>query len=148
MYKKLKITLTVLSYSFVLIGCKCDNYFSNSGNKTLESRLFTVECHILPSVIKEEMDIMEVWIDFKDQQNQKVVRGTLQVYPLIGSKDTLKFKSKYASVYSFNFDENCNVEMNLIINYDEEFNGRIVHKEETFSNLKKIKLCRFRPVLH
>lgn len=130
-------------------GCKCDSYFSNSSEKYLEERYFNIECHVVPTVVQTESDKIEITLNYKQMPSQKVVRSTLKILPVVfETGDTLKLLSEYASVYTFNSKKELKSKLNLVLKFDVDSAGVIVSKNLFFEKLKKVRKCRFRPVLH
>ena len=145
----LKYTIIIISISLLLFGCKCDNYFSNSSQKSINEKYFSIECHIVPTVVQTQNDEIEITFNYKSVPFEKVIKSTFKVIPIIyETGDTLNFLSEYASVYKFEAKKELKSKLNLELQFKVDSAGIVISKDLVFKRLNKVSNCRFRPVLH
>lgn len=139
-------TVVLIIFSSIFISCQCDKYYSNSDKKTIEGKLVYIKCRVIPNVISTNPDHLYIYTDFKETIENKIDWESIEIYPII-NKDTLKIDLKYSGRYfKYHSDKYRNKKLILSIKYKLKGNPPI--KEEVYKELERIKLCRWKFVLH
>jgi hypothetical protein len=132
----------------VLNGCKCFYYYSYFKDKvTIKETFFQLESRI-NSYPNDETDQLEIAIYYSDSLPNKIVRGSIKIYPTIGGKDTLKFNYAYASHYYYAFYKKWPEKIDISLFFDVDSLGILTHNSIFLKNLIKHKNCEFKFVPH
>lgn len=144
----MKIITVLFLIITILISCKC-NYFYTNDKQTamLKEKLFSLESRI-NAYPNNESDQLEVALYYGDSLVNKIIRKTINIYPITAEKDTLQMINEYASHYYYNFQKKWPDRIRIEVKFDTDSLGIVLHKSFFFKDLIKEKDCEIRFVPH
>jgi hypothetical protein len=140
----------LIAMFFIWTFLRRDVYFSNSDSQETTTEYFNIENTLTPDPSRTDTSILEVGLSFKDKNDARARRNSLEVYPIIKGGPSLQQFSNMASHYYFKVPNSKldNPTLDLLIKFKLDSSNKIIDKSISFKGLKAIKIYRWNAALH